>query len=65
MGQRLVVTITLMGGDVAKLYYHWSAYSISALEETKKIVNHIASNAEQSIKTYESFIALRNGSLIG
>ena len=39
MGQRLVVTIQKNNQDIAKIYYHWSAYSISALEETREIIN--------------------------
>lgn len=39
MGQRLVVTVNVKGEDIAKLYYHWSAYSISALAQTREIVN--------------------------
>ena len=39
MGQRLVVTVNIKGEDIAKLYYHWSAYSISALAQTREIVN--------------------------
>ena len=39
MGQRLVVTIKNNGEDLCKLYYHWSAYSISALIETRDIIN--------------------------
>ena len=39
MGQRLVVTVTNCGENIAKIYYHWSAYSLSALEEAKDIIN--------------------------
>ena len=39
MGQRLVVTVESNGKYIAKLYYHWSAYSISALTETRDILN--------------------------
>lgn len=39
MGQRLVVTVNQYGKDIAKIYYHWSAYSISALQEARKIIN--------------------------
>ena len=39
MGQRLVVTINQHGEDIAKIYYHWSAYSLSALHEVRDIIN--------------------------
>ena len=31
MGQRLVVTVNDNGKDICKMYFHWSAYSMSAL----------------------------------
>ena len=39
MGQRLVVTITQNGENIAALYYHWSAYTLSSLYETRDILN--------------------------
>lgn len=39
MGQRLVVTVNKNGKDIAKIYYHWSAYSLSALQEARDIIN--------------------------
>ncbi len=39
MGQRLVVTVNQYGKDIAKIYYHWSAYSLSALQEAREIIN--------------------------
>lgn len=44
MGQRLVVTVNVKGEDIAKLYYHWSAYSISALAQTRDILNCLLDN---------------------
>lgn len=38
MGQRLVITLRSMGEDICKIYYHWSAYSLSALQETQEIL---------------------------
>ncbi len=38
MGQRLVITVHLHGQDIAALYYHWSAYSVSALHETREVI---------------------------
>ena len=41
MGQRLVVTIHAFNEDIAKIYYHWSAYSLSALQEANDIINGV------------------------
>ena len=46
MGQRLVVSIKRNLGDeksLCKLYYHWSGYTSSALDETLQIINHLES----------------------
>lgn len=41
MGQRLVVTVRSKDEDICKIYYHWSAYSVSALVEAKSIIDAI------------------------
>lgn len=38
MGQRLVVTIKSTGEDLCKMYFHWSAYTISALMEVRDMM---------------------------
>lgn len=48
MGQRLVVTINHMGEDLCKIYYHWSAYSFSALKETQDIINCIYNHEDET-----------------
>ena len=50
MGQRLVITIKQNNEDLAKIYYHWSAYSYSALLETKKVINCIYNSKDETIK---------------
>jgi hypothetical protein len=50
MGQRLVVTITKNNKDLAKIYFHWSAYTYSALRETKKIIDCIYNHEDETIK---------------
>ena len=50
MGQRLIISIETMGEPVAKLYYHWSAYTVSALYETKKVVDCIYNHEDESVK---------------
>lgn len=39
MGQRLVVTIQNNEENLCNIYYHWSAYFVSALMETRDIIN--------------------------
>lgn len=41
MGQRLVITVQSGGENIARIYYHWSAYTRSALEEARDIVKCI------------------------
>lgn len=41
MGQRLVTTITKKGKSIAKIYYHWSAYTTSALQEVRDIIDNL------------------------
>lgn len=44
MGQRLVVSIKRNLEDeksLCKIYYHWSGYTTSSMEETYKIINHL------------------------
>ena len=50
MGQRLVISVETMGEPIAKLYYHWSAYTASALHETKKVVKCIYNHQDETIK---------------
>ena len=39
MGQRLVCTIETNEKKLCNIYFHWSAYTYSALLETKKIID--------------------------
>lgn len=68
MGQRLVMTIRKNGEDICKLYYHWSAYTSSALKEAKKIINVITTDEfETEISAEEKeckLLFLREFSLI-
>ena len=50
MGQRLVISVINDGGDFCKIYYHWSAYTLSALEETRKIINCIYNHKDETEK---------------
>lgn len=55
MGQRLVVTIEKGEKSIAKIYYHWSAYTYNALYETRNIINEIYSHEDKT----ESELLLR------
>lgn len=48
MGQRLVVTIEKNEKSIAKIYYHWSAYTYSALYETQKIIDCIYDHKDET-----------------
>ena len=50
MGQRLVVSIEKNEKSIAKIYFHWSAYTISALYETQKIINCIYNHKDETEK---------------
>lgn len=41
MGKRLVITIRAFDEDIAKIYYHWSAYTTSALQEAKDLIDNV------------------------
>ena len=46
MGQRLVISVKEKGEEIACLYYHWSAYSYSALWETEKLLKYLEENKD-------------------
>lgn len=48
MGQRLIISIENNEKMLCKLYYHWSAYTASALYETKKIIDCIYNHKNES-----------------
>ena len=41
MGQRLVITANYKNQEIAKIYFHWSAYTVSALIEAYDLINAI------------------------
>ena len=53
MGQRLVVTIHAFNEDVAKIYYHWSGYSISALCEARDIIENVKYKEATDVKNLQ------------
>ena len=50
MGQRLVITLQKNNEDIAKIYFHWSAYTYSALLETKKVIDCIYNHEDETTK---------------
>ena len=51
MGQRLVVKITDNGEELANAYYHWSAYTGSALHIANDIINDFINNEDTITST--------------
>ena len=41
MGQILVITANYKNQEIAKIYFHWSAYTVSALQEAYDLINEI------------------------
>ena len=41
MGQRLVITANYKNQEIAKIYFHWSAYTVLALQEAYDLINEI------------------------
>jgi len=52
MGQRLVVTVISKQETIAKIYYHWSAYSINALEEARYLIEKFYDEEYANILNY-------------
>ena len=50
MGQRLVINIIEDNERIANIYYHWSAYTISALYEAKRLIDSGIFDEECSTK---------------
>ena len=48
MGQRLICTINKGERELAKIYFHWSAYTYSALYETKKVIDCIYNHKDET-----------------
>ena len=64
MGQRLVITVRKEREDIAKIYFHWSGYSVSALEETRSLLADIDTK-EENIKKLQLSIILACESMGG
>lgn len=69
MGQRLVITVKNNEKDLAKIYYHWSAYTMSALLEAKDVINCIYNHNDETEKELQlrliRFLEARGGGIDG
>lgn len=41
MGQRLIITVEKDSKEIATLYFHWSAYTLSSIEETAALIGFL------------------------
>lgn len=48
MGQRLICTVEKNHRELCKIYFHWSAYTVSALWETQKILHCIYNHEDET-----------------
>ena len=55
MGQRLVIQNQINGESVNVIYYHWSAYTESSIEELKEFANRLSVNYKNRS---DSFLAM-------
>lgn len=53
MGQRLVVSVQNNGKELATIYYHWSAYTVSALYEVSKLVKCIFNHKDETEEEFK------------
>lgn len=64
MGQRLVITVHAFDEDIATIYYHWSAYTTSALDEAQKILKNVKWEDTTSKDELMVFDILEKGEII-
>lgn len=69
MGQILIITVKQNKEDVCKIYFHWSAYTYSALLETKKIIDCIYNHEDETVKEMQlrliKFLEANGGGIRG
>lgn len=53
MGQRLVITVRNNGKDLAKIYYHWGAYTVSALWHASNLAKCIYNGQDETEKKFK------------
>lgn len=61
MGQRLVVTIKDKGEPKMKIYYHWSAYTLSAFDELNTLWGIIKPLKARGLSTEEILLGIIHG----
>lgn len=62
MGQRLVVTVQSEGKDICKIYYHWSAYSLSSLLEVRDLIPALMEEGD-TVLNITRFLESRGGGI--
>lgn len=69
MGMRLVLSIEKGGKELANIYYHWGAYTDSALQHTKDIIdcvyNHKDETEEEMLLRLIHFCENEGGGIAG
>lgn len=50
MGQRLIVTVEKDAQEIAKLYYHWSAYSSASAEITADLIKYLDAHKDMDTR---------------
>ena len=53
MGQRLIITVRNNGEELAKIYYHWSAYTVSALWQASQLAKCIYNSKDETEKEFK------------
>ena len=48
MGQRLVITVETNEKKLCNIYYHWGAYTFSALFHTKEVIDCIYNHKDET-----------------
>lgn len=69
MGQRLIITIRAFDEDIAAIYYHWSAYTLSALYTVKELLENVkwkeAKSEDELIIAITRFLEKTSGCVDG
>lgn len=64
MGQRLVIQNQINGESVNVIYYHWSAYTESSIEELKEFANRLSVNYKNRSDSFFAMLTDAGGELI-
>lgn len=64
MGQRLIVNVIKNEKRIAAMYFHWSAYTVSALCEAQKIIDAIDRHEQEDLRLCLIRYCEKNGGCI-